>query len=200
MSDSLWSELDQPRRRLLLEILSGLGRQVLEMRGTIDASAEDWGEILPEELGKIKIARQQILQQEQRALDAVASEMDQLEKLVRDGQLKADQLKHLVEERTANIENKTRLEIERIRSEIRPFGLIGTGGSGVYSPSASAGILTRTLGVYSPSVAVTLVGALPESDLPAPSEVSSKGPPIKPGGGIPTTGRRSTEPTDKDQR
>ena len=139
-SAPLWRELDQPRRRLLLEILNGLGRQLVEMRGTIDASAEDWGEILPEELAKIKRAQEQILQQEQHAFEAVASEVRRLQELVRDGQLKANELKHLVEERTATIEGKTRLEIERIRKEIRPFGLTGIGGLDAYSLPAS-GIL-----------------------------------------------------------
>jgi hypothetical protein len=145
------------------------------MRGTIDASAEDWGEILPEELAKIKSAQQQILQQEQRALDAVASEVEHLEKLVRDGQLKADELKHLIEERSANIENKTRLEIERIRSEIRPFGLAGIGGLDVYSPSGSAAVM-----------------GLLASDLTGTDLL------VKPGlGGFPAIGPGSSEPTDK---
>jgi hypothetical protein len=149
-SDTVWRDLDEPRRRLLLEILNTLTQQVSQMRETVDESAEDWGEILPDELAKIKAARERILEQVKEAFNAVTAETDRLKKLVQEGQLKADQLKHMIEERTAGIENKTRLEIERIRSEIRPFGL-GTSSLSVLAPSAS-GLLTgeRLYGLAAP--------------------------------------------------
>ena len=156
-SDSLWKELDEPRRRVLLEILNSLTQQLLEMRGTIVASTEDWGEILPDELDKIKTAQQRILQQEEQALDAIAAEMERLEKLVQEGRLKEDELKRLIEEKTANIENKMRLEIERIRSENRPFGSYGLGSARLAALAASGSFLVD------PSLpTVTLSSLIPE--------------------------------------